>query len=378
MAITFGTILMAMTSVIAVLAVWFSRYVLQGKTLFLCRLLILAGDAAGIVWLVRHGLRPGEPLSAAPVMLAIVLWFMFQLILSCLVLLAVICRFFYRHMMAAPVDMSRRRLLKKAAIYPIAAAGMSAYGGLYERSHVVERTFDVTVRGIDETGYRLAQISDVHLGLFFTVADLHDLLARAAASKPDMLVITGDLFDDIKQNDEAAAELDRWCAAFPDGIWFCLGNHEYYRGLPHIKDLLKKTQVHVLINRAEQVPGRSFWLAGVDYPFSRDKEAFRRQRASFMTKAFEYVPQDAPVILLAHHPEFIDDGAERRVPLVLTGHTHGSQFGFFGRPLFPVFKYTRGVVRIGETFGYVHSGNGSWFPFRFGCPPEIAYFRLKI
>ena len=46
-----------------------------------------------------------------------------------------------------------------------------------------------------------------------------------------------------------------------------------------------------------------------------------------------------PVILLAHHPEFIDDGAERRVPLVLTGHTHGSQFGFSVVPLFSVFKY---------------------------------------
>ena len=192
---------------------------------------------------------------------------MMQLVFSCLAPARRHLPLFYRHMMAAPVDVSRRRLLKKAAVYPLAAAGMSAYGGLYERSHVVERTFDVEMRGVDEAGYRLAQISDVHLGLFFTVADLRDLIARAAASKPDMLAITGDLFDDVTQNDEAAAELDRWCAAFPDGIWFCLGNHEYYRGLPHIKDLLKKTQVHVLINRAEQVPGRSFWLAGVDYPF---------------------------------------------------------------------------------------------------------------
>ena len=89
------------------------------------------------------------------------------------------------------------------------------------------------------------------------------------------------------------------------------------------------------------------------------------------------VPDDAVKILLAHHPEFIDDGAERNCALTLTGHTHGSQFGIFGVPLFPVFKYTRGVVKIGDSFGYVHVGNGSWFPFRLGCPPEIAYFTLK-
>ena len=62
---------------------------------------------------------------------------------------------------------------------------------------------------------------------------------------------------------------------------------------------------------------------------------------------------------------------------MLTGHTHGSQFGIFGLPLFPVFKYTRGIVEKGKTTGYVHSGNGSWFPYRLGCPPEIAYFVLR-
>ena len=35
------------------------------------------------------------------------------------------------------------------------------------------------------------------------------------------------------------------------------------------------------------------------------------------------------------------------------------------------------MVRIGENYGYVHTGNGSWFPLRIGCPPEIAYFRLE-
>jgi len=55
----------------------------------------------------------------------------------------------------------------------------------------------------------------------------------------------------------------------------------------------------------------------------------------------------------------------------------GSQFGILGLPLFPVFKYTRGMVKVGDSTGYVHSGNGSWFPLRIGCPPEIAFFRLE-
>lgn len=82
-------------------------------------------------------------------------------------------------------------------------------------------------------------------------------------------------------------------------------------------------------------------------------------------------------MLLAHHPEFIDDGAAHGAALTLTGHTHGCQFGVLGLPLLPLFKYTRGLVHTGGHTGYVHSGNGSWFPCRIGCPPEIAYFTLR-
>ena len=83
------------------------------------------------------------------------------------------------------------------------------------------------------------------------------------------------------------------------------------------------------------------------------------------------------MVLLAHHPEFIDNGAEKKAVLTLTGHTHGCQLGIFGIPLIPMFKYNRGMFIQGDSHGYVHSGNGSWFPYRLGCPPEIAYFTLR-
>ena len=75
--------------------------------------------------------------------------------------------------------------------------------------------------------------------------------------------------------------------------------------------------------------------------------------------------------------EAIDNAASHGAALALTGHTHGCQFGIFGRAALPFFKYNRGIVHVGSTLGYVHSGNGSWFPYRIGCPPEIAYFTLR-
>ena len=279
-----------------------------------------------------------------------------------------------------PEDAGRRRFLKKAALYPVGLVTAGSYGSGYERCHTVDHRYRLSAApGAFPAGYRLAQISDVHLGNFFSVEDLQRLLERIAADGPDMLAITGDLFDDETQNPAAARLLDTYVDRFPDGIWYCLGNHEHFRGVAQIKSLLAATRVHALYNQAEQVPGKSFWVAGTDHPMIRETEKFRQLKEEYFARTIEDIPEKErkSTIVLAHHPEFIDDSAAAGIPLTLTGHTHGSQFGIFGMPLFPVFKYTRGMVRIGDSYGYVHVGNGSWFPCRIGCPPEVAYFEFR-
>ena len=131
------------------------------------------------------------------------------------------------------------------------------------------------------------------------------------------------------------------------------------------------------MNRWESVGISNLVFIGVDYPMIwGDNERFQKLKREYMVEAVENIPEDSTRILLAHHPEFMDDAQEYKIPLTMSGHTHGSQVGIFGIPLFPVFKYTRGMFKHGDFYGYVHVGNGSWFPYRFGCPPEIAYFKL--
>ena len=286
----------------------------------------------------------------------------------------------WRLSMRIPEDAGRRRFLKKAVSYPVGLAAASGYGYGYERCHTVDNRYRIPMAaGAFPEGYRLAQISDVHLGRFFSVAELRRLLERIASDGPDLLAITGDLFDDEGQNPAAAQLLDEYVDRFPDGIWYCLGNHEHFRGVTEIKRLLSATRVHALYNHAEQVPGKSFWIAGTDHPMIRETEKFRQLKAEYFAQTIEDIPEKErkSTIVLAHHPEFIDNAAAAGIPLTLTGHTHGSQFGIFDWPLFPVFKYTRGMVRLGDSYGYVHVGNGSWFPCRIGCPPEVAYFEFR-
>ena len=302
------------------------------------------------------------------------IFLMAQLICGGIVICAVIVRFFYRKFNPpTKFDPARRRMLAYSFLYPLMSLAVALYGNRIEKNSDVENFYDVPIKNLppDLEGFRLAQISDIHLGAYYSLERLESLLKRVADSKPDLLAITGDIFDDVPMNPAAIKLVDSF--------------HEHFRGIYQIEQLLKQTKINLLVNRSKNVFGK-LYILGVDYPSrapvtsSSDKEIqnrFSEARHRYVEGAMQNVPDDAVKILLAHHPEFIDDGAERGCALTLTGHTHGSQFGIFGKPLFPVFKYTRGIVKIGDSIGYVHVGNGSWFPFRLGCPPEIAYFTLK-
>jgi len=317
------------------------------------------------------------------------IFFMTQLICGGLVVVALIIRAIYRKFHKPPTfSPARRKALQWGFFYPVFALATSLYGNRIERLAEVEKFYDIPIKNLppDLENFKIAQISDVHLGAYFSLDRLENLLQRIADSKPDLLAITGDIFDDKKINAQAVKLVDSFCDKFKFGIYYIHGNHEHFRGIASIEAELHKTKIHWLVNKSELVTSKLYML-GVDYPPSspvmssggrgEDDEYFFRQKREFVEKALVGVPYDAVCVLLAHHPEFIDDGAEKNIPLTLTGHTHGGQIGFLGMSLLPVFKYTRGMIRNGDSFGYVHVGNGSWFPFRLGCAPEIAYFTLK-
>ena len=378
-----GFLVIFLLIVLALLSfsVYFLRYLAEGRRLRTARIAVVLfemGSVGGLFFLFStHRTDGWAGLMTLPIILLLVA----QMIVLALVVGAVLIRFFLRKVQHAPYDAERRRVLKNAALYPAAGVLLSSYGAFIERKHTVRRDYTIPVPNLppEADGMVIAQISDVHLGTFFSVEDFDALLAETAAGGADLLAVTGDVFDDEPLNARAAEVLAAHVGDFRDGIWYCIGNHEYYHGgRPIVDRMAEAGRVHVVLNSAARVAGRgALYIAGVDYPFARG-DGFYTQKEAYFAAAMADVPANSVTVLLAHHPEFIDDAAAHgSVPLTLTGHTHGSQFGILGLPLFPVFKYTRGMVRIGDSYGYVHTGNGSWFPLRIGCPPEIAYFRLE-
>lgn len=343
--------------------------------------LLLGGDVLSIAGIAGSKTIFRELPFAAAGIKVIVIWLMFQLLVIVFSSVIAVGNFFYHKWQRdeKPMDASRRRFIMKSVLLP-AAAGLTAYGSFYESGVIIDTYHDIALPGLprEAEGFKICQISDVHLGLFFSLGKLENTLQRIIAQKPDVLMLTGDIFDDITQNEQAVQMIDSYAKEFSRGIYFCWGNHEYMKGIAKLKSLLDKTSIKVLCSSSELLLNSKppLYVLGADYPQRRDQGRTDEIKRS-MDLAVADVPANAIKILLAHHSLFFDPAFAAGVDLTLAGHTHGGQIGLLGVPLVPLFKYTRGMYREGSSYGYVNSGAGSWFPFRCGCPPEIAYLTLK-
>lgn len=280
------------------------------------------------------------------------------------------------------IDISRRTFLQSVLyISPILALGVSAKGVYSAEREMVVRQVPLSFQGLpqDLQGFKIAQISDTHVGPFFSMERLDEVLQSIIEEKPDMVVITGDLIDDLTLLEPTISKLNQIFSQVPYGIFFCWGNHEYFKDINRIRKELAKSPIHVLENSnvPVEVGKTTFYMLGVDYPWSKDAGEGKSIRQQFMIKAKDKIPSDAFKVLLAHHPDFLFNAFEEQIPLTLSGHTHGGQVNIGGKSLLPVsYHYMRGLYQESYSYGYVSPGTGQWIPFRLGCPPEISIFTL--
>lgn len=229
-------------------------------------------------------------------------------------------------------------------------------------------------------GLTVAHLSDVHASRTFPGRWLAGVVDAVNAASPDLIVITGDLFDGTpRQRYDDLRPLRRLRA--PLGVYACPGNHEYYSGLtawrPRFSSLgiLLLENDHVLLRRN----GTELILAGltdnVAGRFGLPRPDIRQALGS--TEA------SLPLILLAHRPQLVEQLQQLSRPgaaLQLSGHTHGGQV--FGLDLL-VRRindgYLRGLYEIGPIRLYISTGTALWsgFPLRLGVPSEIPLITLR-
>ncbi|MDR3588748.1 MAG: metallophosphoesterase [Negativicutes bacterium] len=275
--------------------------------------------------------------------------------------------------------LSRRRFLQGAlAAAPVLALGGGGEGVYAAAAAPVVRRFHFAFADAPAglTGFKLAQISDIHLGSYFSLDQFARVLAAVGAERPDLVVLSGDFVDDLSLLTPSLSMLAELQPAIPHGVYFCWGNHEYFRNLGRIRRELAASPITLLENSSALIlPGeRPFYLLGVDYPWVNTTQ----NRRLFLDSARRNLPPGAFTVLAAHHPDFLFEGFADRIPLTLTGHTHGGQVVLGGRTVLPFpYHYIRGLYQENQVYGYVNSGVGHWLPFRLGCPPEISVFTLS-
>jgi predicted MPP superfamily phosphohydrolase len=225
-------------------------------------------------------------------------------------------------------------------------------------------------------GYRIVQISDVHIGPTLRRAFAARIVERCNALAADVIAITGDLVDGSVRalHDEVApfAELRA-----RDGVFFVTGNHDHYSGAERWVQRVRQLGIEVLRNRRVLIEraGASFELAGVDDISSR---RFGDGRGYDPEAAFADRDANAPLVLLAHDPRTFEHVRDRGVVLQLSGHTHGGQMWPFAWMVRLQTRYVAGLYRSGRAQLYVSRGTGYWGPpMRVFAPAEITELRLR-
>ncbi len=266
-------------------------------------------------------------------------------------------------------------------------------------------------------GYRILQISDLHIGSFTSPMQVERLVRQALDTKPDMVVFTGDMVnfstDEMLPHLAALARLRA-----PDGVYCVLGNHDYggyvrwadtaarHANLQKMLQCYEDIGWTCLNNASVKVErgGDTLHLVGVEnwgrekrFPKHGDLKAALAPSALLETRRSHSSAPSADssearrrpqvyTVLLSHDPSHFDSAVYLRYPridLTLSGHTHGMQLGLRinGKDYSParfLYAHYSGlyVMPNGQAL-YVNTGCGfNGIPFRLGIRPSFTLFEF--
>jgi uncharacterized protein len=281
-----------------------------------------------------------------------------------------------------PQQITRRKFLIAGGA---AAAGLALYSGEIARHEIdiVPRTFNIHNLPTPFHGFRIAQLSDIHLDEFTEPFFLERIVQKVNALAPDLVLLTGDFITHGSLTFVAGGHAIHRCAEILTTLtaphrYAILGNHDVAFNARAVTRALSTYGTPVLINQYVPIErnGGRLWLSGLDDPATSSPD---------LNLAIPAKP-DGPVLLMAHEPDFADDvTAHPRGPLVdlmLAGHSHGGQIRLplLGAMILPPMgrKYPEGFYQLNRMQLYVNRGIGTvGLPFRLNCPPEITLITLQ-
>ncbi|MDT0268753.1 metallophosphoesterase [Streptomyces sp. DSM 44915] len=273
----------------------------------------------------------------------------------------------------ASAELSRRVFAARlvggaAAAVAVGTVGYGTYGVL--RGPRVKRvTVPLAKLPRAAHGFRIAVVSDLHLGPVLGRGFAERVVATVNATQPDLIAVVGDLVDgsvaDLGRSVEPIGRLQA-----RHGTFFVTGNHEYLSGAAEWTAHVRELGLGLLANERVELP--SFDLAGVNDVAGEDYEDGPDLAAALADRD----PARASV-LLAHQPVFVDEAVRHGVDLQLSGHTHGGQLWPVNHLAGLANPTVAGLERYGDTQLYVSRGAGAWGPpTRVGAPSDVTVVEL--
>jgi len=253
----------------------------------------------------------------------------------------------------------------------IAAIIYSSYG-VFNAYNTQVKHITVKIKNLPPQwqGKTAVQLSDIHIGHVFDKYFLEKLVDMTNALHPDIVFITGDLFDGMDGALDSQVEPVNDIKA-PLGTYFITGNHETYFGVDRVYDILKKTKVKILDDRMVDLNGLQ--IVGLSYP---ERGATKNVSEAIRQTGFD---RNKPSILLYHNPTHIEEIKSLGINLQLSGHTHKGQIFPFGLITSLIYRgYDYGLHEEGDYTEYTTNGAGAWGPtMRTGNTPEIVEITLE-
>lgn len=261
------------------------------------------------------------------------------------------------------------------------------YGMLFGRVHLEVTRRRVRLerlpRGFE--GFRIVQLSDIHIGPFMTRAEIRRVVGVAQRLRGDLIALSGDYISWDPTTQGAVVEALSGLRA-PYGILGCLGNHEAWTGVEDsIARLFRVQGIRILRHQSAIVRAGGDELNVIGVDFQTHRPALARHKGivrQYLAGVERLVRKNTANILLSHNPNTFDRAAELAIDLSLAGHTHGGQVAleFISPQLAPTRLITPYVAGwFGKPGGqlYVNRGIGTIGPpIRWGAPPEITLFEL--
>ena len=278
----------------------------------------------------------------------------------------------------APANPERRVFLARtAAVSSLLGAGtVGAIGVRYARVHVETPEVPVKLSKLPKalSGFRVAVLSDIHLGPTLRGDFARRVVSLTNAMKPDLIAVLGDVVDGpVSVIRDEVKPLGGLKAR--NGVAFVTGNHEYYSGAEEWVRFMKGLGFRVLQNKRISIGdshpgGKSFDLAGV---FDKRAGMFVKSHKQDIEKAARGRDESRELVVLAHQPSQISHVEGARPGLQISGHTHGGQIWPWTYAVGLVEPYICGLyTHTPHTQVFVTRGVGYWGPpIRFMAPAEI-------